>query len=237
MCRDRKYPYLQHVKELSVAWPHLRYLAQWMEVTTSPVKWEQFLKLGINMDQYRNQRAALTKVAVVDFSPDGDVEIFKRIDKSRVLLETLQEPKPPEISRLYVVEDLSRDMIEYLGRELDIDPLFFREHINDYWWYNTRDPWVELPDLDVVSRERPYFRLTYVQPRYFKDKNSFQRAKIQAGKFNVLRRLDDDSEHKALFDSDRAIVALLRSKASLWIKPQEAGTNTGFTGMIPRDSN
>jgi hypothetical protein len=203
-----------------------------MEVTTSPVKWKQYKQLGTKKDYFRNQRAARTKVAVLEFSEDGTVDEVKEIYESSTLRETLQEPKPAGVSRLYVVEDLSRDMIEHLGYNLDIDPLFFREHINDYWWYNTRDPWVELPDLDIVSRERNYFRLTYVQPRYFRDKKSFSKAKRQAGSFNVLRRLDDDSEHKALFDSDNAIVALVRSKASFWLKPHEDGKEGNFTGVL-----
>lgn len=231
MKRDGKYKYLQHIKDLSAAWPHLRYLAQWMEVTTSPVKWEQFLKLNSQKDIYRDRRAALTNVAVVDFSQAaGTAEVVNKIKDGDTLLEVLQTPQPLGVDRLYVVEDLSRDMIEYLGRELDIDPLFFREHINDYTWYNTRDPWVELPDLDIVARDRNFFRLSYVQPRYFTDIKSFRGAKEQAGRFNVLRRLDDDGNHKALFDSDRAVVALQRSKASFWLKPRDASDKGGFTG-------
>lgn len=38
--------------------------------------------------------------------------------------------------RLWVVEDLSREVIETLGHHYDIDPSFFREHILDYVWYN-----------------------------------------------------------------------------------------------------
>ncbi|KAF3004609.1 hypothetical protein E8E14_007877 [Neopestalotiopsis sp. 37M] len=227
---EGKYKYLQHIKRLSEAWPHLRYLAQWMEVTTSPVKWEQMKKIDVS---FRAERAARTNVAVVDFSKRS-TEVVKQITQSSDLLETLQTPQPEGVHRLYVVEDLSRDMIEYLGRELDIDPLFFREHINDYLWYNTRDPWVELPDLDIVSSERNFFRLSYIQPRYFSDVHSFQDARKETGYFNVLRRLDDDGDHKALFDSDDAIVALLRSKASLWIKPQAKGQgrSIGSTGVL-----
>lgn len=38
--------------------------------------------------------------------------------------------------RLFVVEDISREVIETLGAHYDIDPSFFREHIVDYVWYN-----------------------------------------------------------------------------------------------------
>lgn len=38
--------------------------------------------------------------------------------------------------RLFVVEDLSRDVIESLGSHYDVDPSFFREHLVDNVWYN-----------------------------------------------------------------------------------------------------
>lgn len=38
--------------------------------------------------------------------------------------------------RLFVVEDLSRSVIEALGSKFDVDPSFFREHLVDYVWYN-----------------------------------------------------------------------------------------------------
>lgn len=37
---------------------------------------------------------------------------------------------------LFVVEDLSREVIEILGSHFDIDPFFFRAHIDDYVSYN-----------------------------------------------------------------------------------------------------
>lgn len=203
-----------------------------MEVTTSPVKWTQFKGMGTSKDRHMGERASRTKVAVMDFVEDGSTELVTTIEESGVLRDYLQTQQPKGVSRLYIVEDLSRDMIEHFGQQLDIDPLFFREHINDYWWYNTRDPWVELPDLDIVARDRDFFRLTYVQPRYFKKKIDFRKARAQAGRFNVLRRLDDDSDHKALFDSEDAIVALVRSKTSLWIKPHPKEQKGDFTGRL-----
>ncbi|KAH9900097.1 hypothetical protein F4778DRAFT_740057 [Xylariomycetidae sp. FL2044] len=81
----------------------------------------------------------------------------------------------------------------------------------------------DLPNVvvDVVSRNRPFFTFVYAHPRYFKDHATFKAAQIEAGGFNVLRRLDDDSDHGSMFDDDGAIVALVRSKASLWIRPKK----------------
>ncbi|KAI1466049.1 uncharacterized protein F4812DRAFT_461025 [Daldinia caldariorum] len=219
-----KYPYLRHIKSLSAAWPHLRYLAQWMEVTTSPTKWQLIKDLPQQkLSKLRSDRAEQTNIATVDFISGQPAPIIDYIKTPESLVQSLDRPAVPGASRLYVVEDLSRDVIECLGSKLDIDPLFFREHINDYTWYNTRDPWVELPDLDIVSRDRPYFHLTYNQPRYFKTPESFNEAQRQAGRFNVLRRLDADDGHESPFDEKSATVALVRSKASLWIRPAKTG--------------
>ncbi|KAI1418700.1 hypothetical protein F5Y13DRAFT_5301 [Hypoxylon sp. FL1857] len=213
-------PYLKHIKSSSRAWPHLRYLAQWMEITTSPTKWQLLSKLpSQKLDDVREERARRTEIAAIDFVSGQPAPTIQHITSPEALAGCLDKPAAPGATRLYVVEDLSRDVIEHLGSKLDIDPLFFREHINDYTWYNTRDPWVELPDLDIVSRSRPYFRLMYMQPRYFKTEESFQMAQKQAAKFNVLRRLDADNKHTSPFDDESATVALVRSKASLWIRP------------------
>ncbi|KAI2638907.1 hypothetical protein GGS26DRAFT_362108 [Hypomontagnella submonticulosa] len=191
-----------------------------MEVSTSPTKWQLIRGLPHEtLSRIRNERASRTKVAVVDFVPGKETPSMKQITNSKGLADCLNETATPNATRLYVVEDLSRDVIEHLGSKLDIDPQFFREHINDYTWYNVRDPWVELPDLNIVSRTRPYFRLTYIQPRYFGTLDSLKRARKQAGRFNVLRRLDEDNDHGSLFDDNNAMVALVRSKASLWIRP------------------
>ncbi|KAI0885613.1 uncharacterized protein GGS22DRAFT_131273 [Annulohypoxylon maeteangense] len=210
-------PYLMHIKSLSMGWPHLRYLAEWMDVTTSPTKW-QLIKGMDNLKEIRAERASRTKIMAIDFISGQSAPAMQQIDDPNGLKTCLDDPAVPDATRLYVVEDLSRDVIELLGSKLDIDPLFFREHINDYTWYNTRDPWVELPDLDIVSRSRSYFRLMYMQPRYFTSRKSYEDALKQAGRFNVLRRLDEDNEHESLFDDKSATVALVRCKASLWIR-------------------
>ncbi|CAJ2502797.1 Uu.00g101910.m01.CDS01 [Anthostomella pinea] len=218
-------PYLSHIKSLSHFYPHLRFLAQWMQVTTSPVKW-QFIKSQPNLEAIRQERASRIKVAAVDFASGQGQPTIERINTRAGLTDRLDSALPSGTTRLYIVEDLSRNVIELLGSRLDIDPQFFREQINDYLWFNTRDPWVELPDLDVVARNRPFFRLQYVHSRYFKNQKIFREAQVQAGMFNVLRRLDDDSEHDSLFDEHGAIIALVRSKASLWIRPSKPGEDT-----------
>ncbi|KAF2237277.1 hypothetical protein EV356DRAFT_496865 [Viridothelium virens] len=220
-------PYLSYLKSISSRWPHLRYLADWMEVTTAPVKWK-FLK-----DVDRAERASRTRIAMLDFPRGKKVSRTDISDAASLaaLLEDRHVDHDHVEARLFVVEDLSRDVVELLGARFGIDPLFFRGHISDYLWYNTRDPWVELPDLDVVSRDRPYSHIRYVQPRYFKSPESHKQALCDAGSFNVLRRLDNDRNHKTIFDEEGTSVALIRSKSSFWIRPNKA-YESGVLGVL-----
>jgi hypothetical protein len=129
-------------------------------------------------------------------------------------------------ARLYVVEDLSSDVIELLGAEYDIDPLFFRGQISDYLWHNPRDPWMEVPSLEIMARGRSFVCAPYIQARYFRDKDSLRRARDQAGGFNVLRRIDSNHpwEERKDFDAPGSVVGFVRSKMSFWYrenKPDE----------------
>ncbi|KAF3153881.1 hypothetical protein TWF569_001473 [Orbilia oligospora] len=206
--------YLQYIKNISRGWPGLSYLSKWMEVTTSPVKWKH-----ITADN-RKIRAERTKVAIIDVLPEGpEVQWFYDIHK---LEEFFKNPKNinPDHERLFIVEDISRDVVELLGSHYNVDPFFWRGHISDYLWYNTRDPWVELEELPHIAGERNHFNLPYVHPRYFQNHESYLRATVEAGKMNVLRRLDNDGINVYVLDNDESVVALCRSKASFWMRPE-----------------
>jgi hypothetical protein len=118
--------------------------------------------------------------------------------------------------RLFVVEDLSRSVIESLGSKFDIDPSFFREHINDYAWYNVRDRFAEAPNLQIIAERQQWLQVRWARARYFRTNASFEKAKLQAGGFNILRRPDPDMSNGALLDDPDAIVALSRTRASFW---------------------
>ena len=190
-----------------------------MKVTTAPPK-QKFLD-----EQDRREKASRTKVAMLTFEPNAAVQ---RVDCSNIndLSMALNGPQNAHDNvhaRLFVVEDLSRDVIEALGTRFDVDPLFFRGHISDYMWHNTRDPWAELPDLDITSRQRSYLHIRYVQTRYFRSEESLRRAKWEAGGFNVLRRVDKDGNWVPDVDIPNSDVGLVRSRTSLWIRPNRPG--------------
>lgn len=82
-----------------------------------------------------------TNVCMIDYPKDPEEEITTtRIEDAGVLKEQIKklgDEKDSSIKfRLWVVEDLSREVIEALGSHYDVDPSFFREHIVDYIWYN-----------------------------------------------------------------------------------------------------
>ncbi|KAL9103295.1 MAG: hypothetical protein Q9163_001637 [Psora crenata] len=220
-------PYMAHLESLAQGWPHISYLADFMRVTTSPPRLR-----GLKPED-QMERASRTKVACLTWDANGAVSRsdFVQIDSLTGFLADSVKDKENVYARLFVVEDLSRDVIEALGTRFDIDPSFFRSHIADYMWYNTRDPWVELPDLDLTSRKRSYLHVRYVQTRYFRSEESLVKARQEAANFNVLRRVDKDGNWVAGVDTAGSDVGLVRSRTSLWIRPNKNG-ETGLIGIL-----
>ncbi|SMR48836.1 unnamed protein product [Zymoseptoria tritici ST99CH_1A5] len=217
-------PYLKYVKQLAgnPTWRHLEYLAHWMEVSAAPPKWK-FIK---KFPKKRNDRAARTKVCVIDYTNNVLSGMKKFVDSSALLASLEETPQTAAQAqvRLLIVEDLSRDVVETLGAHYDVDPLFFSSHISDYLFHNVRDRWAELPSLEIDARNRTHFNLQYLRPRYFQTEDEFTQAEKDSGNFNVLRRLDSDRSRQlhmgTLFGKEGASVALSRAKTSLWIKPK-----------------
>ncbi|KAH8821331.1 hypothetical protein F5884DRAFT_716358 [Xylogone sp. PMI_703] len=217
----RNTQYLTHIKSVSKAWPHLRYLADFMEVGTTVARWPTLKK---DSDQ-RLQRFIKTKVTRIDYYKSGYIW-SKEYTSPETLREGIkgehQSTKEDDSRQLmlFIVEDLSREVIEILGSHFDIDPSFFREHIVDYAWYNIRDRWINHPALNVVTRRQRWLQLRFVRPRYFKTKESFKDGFKQAEEFNVNRRPDDDQNINSLWDDNNAVVGLTRSRASFWMKSE-----------------
>ncbi|KAJ2999171.1 hypothetical protein NUW58_g85 [Xylaria curta] len=230
-------PYLNWVKRLSESgWIHLRLLADFMFIGATPQRWgdldpkrgsDQELPTGDDIERRtaeRKRRVAKTKVCVLDYhSEEVKKELFTSAEK---LKTSLGSDIPDEVEfRLYVVEDLSRDVIEALGQKFKIEPDFFRAHIVDFAWYNVRDRWRNPPLLDIVSRHQNWMQLRYVTARYFdideKGVSSFTKASEEAASFNILRRVDDDLSNKSYWDKEGAIVGLTRSRATFWLQPEK----------------
>lgn len=84
---------------------------------------------------------ARTRVSLLEFSVDDGKPVTKVdfTDSSKLdeHITSLSDKDASSVKlRLFVAEDLSREVIETLGGHYDVDPSFFREHLLDYVWYN-----------------------------------------------------------------------------------------------------
>ena len=110
--------------------------------------------------------------------------------------------------------------------------MLFRGHISDYVWYNTRDPWIELPDLDIVARKRSCLSIRYAQARYFRDWKSLKRARDEVGTFNVLRRVDRNGNWETGADLPSSTIGTVRSKLSFWVQPRSSPHSQNVVAVL-----
>ncbi|KAI3392038.1 hypothetical protein diail_6312, partial [Diaporthe ilicicola] len=221
-------PYLTHVKLIAKQWPHLQLLADFMDVGTHPIRWNSKAPGGYPSNRDERERCRLerikkTRVRLLEYPREGSGVETKAFDDHTDLqdyLSVMVEDKSVK-TRLFVVEDLSRHVIEALGYHFDIDPSFFREHIVDYAWYNTSDWWRDPPNLDLVSRGQDWFQIRFVRARNFLSSGLWQHGVEESKHFNVFRRLDRDFNSNNFWDKhgkDEAMVGLTRSRATCWIQ-------------------
>jgi hypothetical protein len=229
-------PYLAHIKSLSRAWPSLRYLADFMQVGTTPLRWKYLIK---NKEE-RSERLKRTKVTIVDISVDGGATCTEFDDASE-LGNWLNAGSGQEVkstsTRLFFAEDLSREIIEMFGSKFDIDPTYFREQIDDYSWYNIRDRWAVMPSLMATMKHRNWLKVRYVRFRYFSSKDTFEKAREEANTFNVLRRPDNDHNHWSYLDEPGSLVTSTRTRTSIWVgKCTKGGGSIGMLQAVSTTS-
>lgn len=199
-----------------------------MEVSTTPVSWK-FLREN---EAERKVRCNRTNIAILDFDLSGNstCKRFTSIDELEAELHHKENGNPDKDSlRLLVAEDLSRGVIETLGSQFDIDPTFFRSHIDDFSWYNIRDRWMDPSTLKARRKHQNWTQVRFVRPRYFKTRESFQKGRDESNRFNVFRRPDDDQNQWPYMDGD-AVVGIMRTKVSIWISRDDS-LGSGATGM------
>ncbi|CAN8098352.1 unnamed protein product [Discula destructiva] len=243
--------YLEHVKSLVTHWPHLQLLVDFMDVGTTPVRWNSSIPGGYPEDNKlrdteRRERMSRTRVSVLEYPVEAGHEVtrtdFAESSTLRAYMKSLDDDQNTTIKlRLFVVEDISRDVIEILGRYYDVDPSFFREHLLDYVWYNIKDWWREAPNLDIVSRGQNWFQMRFSRSRYFKDQAAFGRGETEAQNFNVYRLLSGDFNHSKFWDSTKDIhgkrreakVGNLRSRATFWMQTPKPATDSAHKTHKP----
>lgn len=185
-----------------------------MTISTVPLKAKD---LTLEMREERLNRVTISviecggELSTLDLSTPQELDTF---------LNSVTQPEKTKIPRLLVVQDLSALMIEKLGMAFDIEPGFFRSHIGQYVWLNTRDPQAEIPDLEAFSVNLNYFSIQYASPRYFENQSQLDKAKKQTESFNVSRSIDHDGAFRDWSDKKGSDVGLVRNKVSLWVRPK-----------------
>lgn len=236
--------YLTFVKQASKAqWIHLRLLADFMQIGRMPRDWKDDLSIPprenikIRVLEYfedERQPQAVHSIDSSDGKPGGE---------AHSLTDQFEAKRTKDAAfRLYVVEDLSTAVIELLGSELKIEPDFFRAHIVDYAWYNIRDRWRDNQPLELFRRQRDWWQIRYVTARYFEDEKGFEEAAREAKEtFNILRRPDNDKSRgwwdipgdaSAGHRGTSAAVALTRSRATFWLKPDVPEKETAIGTVL-----
>jgi len=124
-----------------------------MQVSTTPLRWNLLRENEVE----RHDRSYRTNVVILDFPSSGN-PTRKSFTSADGLEDALRGGSGNDSAdrpvRLLIVEDLSSRVIEILGARFDIDPAFFREHIDDYSWYNIRDRWMDPPNLKAGIRQQ-----------------------------------------------------------------------------------
>ncbi|KAJ3548371.1 hypothetical protein NM208_g1030 [Fusarium decemcellulare] len=245
-----------------IQWPQLELLADFMEVGTIPTRWcifpgeqkqngqRQRYTYPIDIEPRRSEqryRASRVNAALLRYQAKEKCVITrfksqKPGDEASAALGRAADHIAKTASRdefnLFVVEDLSRDVIESLGGAFGIDPRFFRAHITEYVWNNIRDRWREPSVLEVDAQRRDWFQMRLVRSRYFSTQKELGDAKKEADGFNIVRRViadDNDifwdkdlecarswwhkSEGRLETEPVDAKIGHIRSRATFWLSP------------------
>ncbi|KAH7092370.1 hypothetical protein FB567DRAFT_435152 [Paraphoma chrysanthemicola] len=226
--------YLESVKALAASYRSLQYLADWMQVGTTPLRW---IAIRGNVDEYV-QRVRRVKFALLEQGRNGVVTVRYSADRDELydILYPSSRPKDQHQLKIFFMEDLSRYGIELLGSRFTIDPHFFREQIQDDIWYTKRDPWAKDPwakptQLSAATKRRKWFRLRNVRLQYHESDNSLQKAKQEANKFNVVREPELDDSCWESRHARNSAVTITWTRTMIWIG-QDKECNDAPVGIV-----
>jgi hypothetical protein len=205
-----------------------------MEVGTVHTRWE---KLKDNLHE-REERWSRTNVTIVTEKSESLPEFLVITDVGNLKYMTLASaptrsmmPADEQCYRLFIVEDLSTQVIETLGSRYNIDPHFFREQLNDNAFYNVRSAWASTPTLFASKKRRKWFRIRNVRLRYHPSEISYANARLEASKFNIVRRLDDDCNNWQYQDVPGSVVSICRTRTTIWVG-EDGKNNKNPVGIV-----
>ena len=139
-------PYHSYVHNLAKRWRHLQHLDDFMA-------------------SHETQSGSIsdTHVTIIDICHgcQRDSGFTSVVNLSAFLDNT----PPKECSRLFLVENISRDFIEYLGTHFDIDPAMFSSHIYGFDWFGRCSSATTVPSLPSGLRTQEFAHFRYLEAR------------------------------------------------------------------------
>jgi len=197
--------YAQQINHFSNnGFANLRYLNEFMR--EEHPKYQQHHNYQPNHD-HKSQKT------VIHFSPNFEVSSNQDSRASRSMHKKCRA--------LYIIEDLSRDIIEELGSAFDIEPQFFAEHLRAVEWehHDHKSNALMLPSVRHFAR---YWTLHYYEPIVMKGHcKEYELRPRTTLDMNVLRRIEFRTPHKDR--TDKKSVGLVHRVASFWHRSYEGG--------------
>lgn len=132
------------------------------------------------------------RIASIDFVEDEDgsttsQNYFLRANDIKQAVSSLDQPAHLK-GRILIVEDISRDIMEFLGSSLAIDPFFFASHVHTpYRGINMQTP--NLAALPSRSRHRHYLNTHYHRPVELPERSDYLRQVHNVRAMNIGRKL------------------------------------------------
>jgi hypothetical protein len=74
-------------------------------------------------------------------------------------------------SRLFLVQNITPDVLVLFGNRLNVPPGFFLSHLENSNWYSLQNIPQNLPALRSIQSHLPYVRFQFVAPREFEEKD------------------------------------------------------------------
>jgi hypothetical protein len=169
-----------------------------------------------------------TRLSIVDF-PNHSGIIDDIVDPCSLnhskVLDLITESNQPDC-RLYIIESPCAEIIALLGGSLDINPLFWVEHLDVLPWYRTDEDFYQDPRLILPSTRlrQSYMHLRTIQSRdkQKSDTDSIRSDIYDDGSTGILRKAGILRQTVAR-QREFATVVLTRQRFTSWFKKTSIG--------------
>jgi len=204
-------PYHSYVHNLSKRWRHLQHLDDFMDT-----------------HEKQSETTSDSHVTVIDVS--NGAYTYSECT-SVVTLSTLLDNTPQTLcSRLFVVENISRDFIEYLGSHFNIDPAMFSSHIYGFDWFGRCSSATTVPSLPSGMRMQDFAHFRYLEARPVRAgvNGPVNVDGLPCFNCNILRKFS-----VMTLSSTRYPIGFARRHITVWMKEHDEVYWTGVSLVFP----